>query len=88
MLEEPRYSEYVGYLDADLSTPLFEVERLVDYFSTQQKCQMLMGSRIRYLGTHIIRNPFKHYTGRVFATAASIILKMGVCLALISEFLN
>lgn len=68
----------LGYIDADLSTPLSELARLVRYFALNTECQMLMGSRILYLGANIKRKALRHYCGRIFATVASRTIKMGV----------
>jgi glycosyltransferase involved in cell wall biosynthesis len=67
----------VGYWDADLATPLAEIEgfcRLLD--STD--AEMVVGSRVRLLGRRIERKAFKHYLGRVFATCASMLLDISV----------
>ncbi|NJM15510.1 MAG: hypothetical protein HC896_09200 [Bacteroidales bacterium] len=37
-----------------------------------------MGSRIKRLGTSINRKSYRHYLGRLFATAAAKILRLGV----------
>ncbi|MGA7740788.1 MAG: glycosyltransferase [Polyangia bacterium] len=68
----------VGYLDADLATPPSEVQRLLALFQAQHPFDVLLASRVRLLGRTIQRNPGRHYLGRVFATAASLILRMPV----------
>lgn len=68
----------LGYIDADLSSPLSELARLVSYLDLNERCQMLMGSRILYLGANIKRKAIRHYSGRIFATVASRTIKMGV----------
>ena len=70
-------AEYVGYLDADLATPLSEMKRLVSELE-QSECQAIFGSRVALLGHDIQRKPFRHYLGRIFATAASLILGIPV----------
>lgn len=68
----------VGYWDADLSTPLSEIPRFIHFLTEHQKILFLMGSRIKRLGTEIKRSGIRHYLGRIFATAVSIILKLPV----------
>lgn len=67
---------YIGYWDADLSTPLSEIIRFLTFFDGQIK--FLMGSRLKRLGAVVERTRFRHLTGRVFATFTSIILDLPV----------
>jgi glycosyltransferase involved in cell wall biosynthesis len=69
---------YVAYWDADLATPLSEVSTFLDVFREQPKCRLVMGSRVRLLGRDIQRRPGRHYLGRIFATAASLALRLPV----------
>jgi glycosyltransferase involved in cell wall biosynthesis len=69
--------EIVGYADADLSTPLGELERLLQ-LAQQGQHSVVMGSRVALLGSHIERSRARHYLGRVFATAASLLLDLPV----------
>ena len=71
-------SSLVGYWDADLSTPLSEIPRFINFLKEHQKVLFLMGSRIKRLGANIKRLEIRHYFGRIFATAVSIILKLPV----------
>jgi dolichyl-phosphate beta-glucosyltransferase len=68
----------VGYWDADLSTPLSELPNFIHFLSANQKIHFLIGSRIKRIGAHIKRSEIRHYVGRIFATAASLILKLPV----------
>src|SRR5262245_1157379 len=68
----------IGYWDADLSTPLVELSSLLRVFDLDPSCSLAMGSRVRRLGAHIERSPLRHYLGRLFATWASVILKLPV----------
>lgn len=70
-------SNYIGFWDADLSTPLNEIERFIDCFQ-KNNCQMVMGCRLRRLGANVKRNKIRHYLGRIFASSASIVLKLQV----------
>jgi glycosyltransferase involved in cell wall biosynthesis len=69
---------HVGYWDADLATPLDEIERFLDVFERHPRIEVVLGSRVRLLGRQIDRNPFRHYLSRVFATAASLTLELPV----------
>ena len=70
--------DYLGFLDADLATPLSAIQDLENRISAQPALDLVMGSRIKYLGTDIRRRAFRHYAGRVIATLISTILKLGV----------
>ncbi|HEY6559636.1 MAG TPA: glycosyltransferase [Polyangiaceae bacterium] len=67
----------VGYADADLSAPFSELARLLDVAERRQT-PVVMGSRVALLGSHIERSRMRHYLGRVFATAASLLLRLPV----------
>ena len=67
----------VGYLDADLATPGGEMARIVDVLRSGGHAAAL-GARVRLLGTRIRRRAVRHYLGRVFATCASLALRLPV----------
>ncbi len=69
------HSLYAGFWDADLATPLDEVERFLDIFSTKPDVQLVTGARVQLLGRNIKRKMLRHYVGRVFATLASYVLQ-------------
>ncbi|MHB8902273.1 MAG: glycosyltransferase [Thermoguttaceae bacterium] len=69
--------QIVGYLDADLATPAREMLRLLERID-QGDVDVVMGARVKLLGTDIRRRAVRHYLGRVFATLASMILKLAV----------
>jgi len=66
--------QYVGYWDADLSTPLEEIRRFVEIYERHPENVMLAGARIKMMGRRIERRTSRHYLGRVFATVASGLL--------------
>lgn len=70
-------AELIGFLDADLATPAEEMLRLLDTLRASG-AQAALGARVALLGTTIDRRATRHYIGRVFATAASLILKLRV----------
>lgn len=67
----------VGYLDADLATPVDEMLRLTKIIRDRD-VDVVFGARVALLGRQIERNSARHYFGRVFATAASLILRLRV----------
>jgi len=70
--------EFVGYLDADFATAADEFLRLVDIAHARPGASAVLGSRVALLGRSIRRRPARHYMGRIFATLASVILRMRV----------
>jgi dolichyl-phosphate beta-glucosyltransferase len=73
-----RDPEFVGFWDADLSTPLSALPEFVDVLAADPRIDIVMGARVKLLGRDVRRRPFRHYAGRVFATAASFALGVGV----------
>jgi glycosyltransferase involved in cell wall biosynthesis len=69
--------ENVGYWDADLATPLDAIRDFCGKLD-HSDISLVMGSRVKLLGRRIVRNPLRHYVGRVFATCASLLLRIGV----------
>ena len=69
---------YAGYWDADLATPLSEIPRFIDVLDTHPDRQICFGARVQLLGREIHRRPFRHYIGRLFATVASMTVRLPV----------
>jgi glycosyltransferase involved in cell wall biosynthesis len=67
----------VGYFDADLATPPSEAVRLIATLDARS-ADAVLGARVLLLGSCITRRPVRHYLGRIFATAASLLLRMPV----------
>jgi len=71
--------QYLGYFDADLSTPISEMVRLLAFSEANPHLDITMGTRIKLLGNNVIRSSKRHYFGRIFATLISnFILKTPV----------
>lgn len=67
-----------GYYDADLATPPQELLRLLAVLDDRPEISFVMGARVALLGRTIDRSALRHYLGRVFASFASIILRLRV----------
>ena len=68
----------LGFLDADLATSAAEMRRLVQELARRPETEALFGARIQLLGRNISRKPHRHYLGRIFATVASLLLRIRV----------
>lgn len=74
----PSEPAFVGYWDADLATPLSAIPRFVAALEDRPELLGALGARVKLLGRTIERSAVRHYAGRVFATAASIVLRLAV----------
>lgn len=68
----------VGFLDADLATPLEVVDDFLVVLHDRPDVEFVLGSRVMLLGRDIKRKAARHYFGRVFATAVSTALDLPV----------
>jgi len=73
-----RDARFVGFWDADLATPLEAIPKLRAVLEQRDDIDLVMGSRVQMLGRSIERHLARHYLGRVVATAASLVLGLGV----------
>tara|TARA_B110001454_G_scaffold219057_1_gene249598 strand:- start:36112 stop:36930 length:819 start_codon:yes stop_codon:yes gene_type:complete len=74
----PTLYDWYGYWDADLATPLFEIQNMIQFRELfYPRKEVIFGSRILRLGSQIVRKPLRHYLGRLFATVADLLLNIG-----------
>lgn len=73
-----RRPEFAGYWDADLAAPLDAISMLMSVLRARPALDMVMGSRVQLLGSRINRSAYRHYLGRVLATAAAAALRLPV----------
>lgn len=71
-------ADLVGFVDADLSTPLSALVPFRQVFLDQPSVELVLGARVRLLGRRIERRQLRHLLGRAFATAASATLSLPV----------
>ncbi len=67
---------FAGYWDADLSTPPEAILAFQEVMHKRHDIDLVIGARVQLLGRAIARNPVRHYLGRVFATAVSIVMSL------------
>jgi len=70
-------ADLVGFLDADLATPIAELPAMAAAFEDEDVL-VVLASRVAMLGREIERSAWRHYAGRVFATLASLSLGLRV----------
>ena len=71
-------ADLVAYCDADFAAPPVEVARLIATLRGDPGVDAVLGSRVALMGADIHRSPLRHYTGRLFATAGSLVLGVPV----------
>ncbi len=69
--------KYIGYFDADFSTPVEEVIRLVKEVETSDN-EFVFGSRILLLNSGIKRKAYRHYIGRIILTIINRKFSLGI----------
>ena len=68
-------AEWIGFWDADLSTPLDEVRHMLQFHDLEGgEVDAVWASRVMRAGSHIERRFERHLFGRLFATAAGELL--------------
>lgn len=71
-------TQYVGFWDADLATPLGAIPLLLEQLVSDHRLQMVFGARVRLLGRRVQRKASRHYLGRVFASVVSLMLRLPI----------
>jgi dolichyl-phosphate beta-glucosyltransferase len=69
---------FVGFWDADLSTPLNAIADLQAVLLLHPGIDIALGYRVKLMGRRIERHASRHYLGRIFATFASLALDLPV----------
>jgi glycosyltransferase involved in cell wall biosynthesis len=68
----------VGFWDADLATPLVELDGMRSAMAARPSLELVLGSRVQLLGHRIERHVWRHYFGRFAATFVSQLLTLRV----------
>ncbi|MCX6544968.1 MAG: glycosyltransferase [Acidobacteria bacterium] len=66
--------DYLGFIDADCAVSVPEMHRALVYLVGAHRdagVAGVIGSRVCMLGRSVVRNPLRHYLGRIFATFVS-----------------
>jgi glycosyltransferase involved in cell wall biosynthesis len=71
-------AEYVGFWDADLATPLADIEPFRRVLDGKPHIDVVIGTRMRLLGHAIERRRVRYVLGRLFAKVASLALGLRV----------
>ena len=76
-INEYKKYDFIGYFDADFSTPSDEIIRLIKELNNR-KCEFLIGSRILLLNSGIKRKYHRHIIGRIIITLINFKFKLGI----------
>lgn len=68
----------VLFCDADFAVGPHDLLRLCKTLEEHAEYKAVIGSRIAMVGSNIERSTFRHYSGRVFATLVSLILRQQI----------
>lgn len=70
--------DYVGFWDADLATPLEDIQNFTQVLDCRPDIEIVIGTRIPLLGRSIQRKPIRRFLGCIFAGMASRVLGMRI----------
>lgn len=76
VLTQEKY-DYIGYFDADFSTPLKELIRMISELKNSN-FEFIFGSRVKLLNSKINRKISRHYIGRIIITLINIKFKLAI----------
>jgi glycosyltransferase involved in cell wall biosynthesis len=68
--------DFVGFFDADLATPLTEIDYFLKIFEEKQFIDIVCGCRIKRLGASLHRSVYRHIFGRIFATVSYLAIPL------------
>ncbi|MDC0935841.1 glycosyltransferase [Pirellulales bacterium] len=68
----------IGYLDADLATPLGAIGDLQQVLESRPDIEFVFGSRVALLGRRIRRRWVRHASGRIFASVVSALYDLPI----------
>jgi dolichyl-phosphate beta-glucosyltransferase len=69
--------DYIGYFDADFSTPAKQLDVIVDYINSN-KPEFIFASRIKKLNATILRKTHRHYIGRIILTIINLRFNLSI----------
>jgi hypothetical protein len=70
--------DLIGFWDADLSTPLDELDGFLAVLDERPGIEMVFGARVGLMGRSIQRSLGRHYIARVLATLISSALRLPI----------
>ncbi len=76
VLMQEKY-DYIGYFDADFSTPLQELFRMISELKNSN-FEFIFGSRVKLLNSKINRKISRHYIGRIIITLINVKFKLAI----------
>ena len=68
---------HIGYFDADFSTPVGEIKRMLQHLA-EEPSRFLIGSRVKLLNNDIQRKTHRHFIGRAIITIINFKLNLGI----------
>jgi dolichyl-phosphate beta-glucosyltransferase len=71
-------TDFIGFWDADLATPLDEIPGFVDVLNRRPEIAIVIGSRVPLLGHDIQRRPIRRLLGELFSRVTSLVLGVHV----------
>lgn len=69
--------DFIGYFDADFSTPVIEIKRLINEIISSE-AGFVLGSRVLLLNSGIKRKLHRHIIGRAIITIINLRFKLGI----------